>query len=183
MNPNSGEFGYSRLSSFGVMTAIIPKSNDWLVSVVVISHDAEGGGAEKEVPPRGWFQAQPARGEHVQKVTMSEYQHLVVDGADSVDDSIRPHRYIRDSLATWTAIAKNIPTGALPIYLRGRHAFVVAIVPFNKIVIDARDRTETGQFTGPRCPSQRAGQYLSEEHTDETLVKPPRIALAVLGQR
>ena len=160
------------------MAAIVPKANDGIVGAMVVADYAQCGGAQEEEPSRCRFQTEPAGGEHVEKVAAGNEQHIAVDGADPVDDPVGPGGHLRDRFAARATVAEQFPAGTLLIDLRRRLALIVAVVPFNEVVIDPGDSSETGQFTGTRRPPERAGEHLGKGQTFEPLAEPARVALA-----
>ena len=56
------------------MTGVVPQPDSRLGEVVLVSKDAETGGAQQKVaPPRAGFEAEPTRSEHAQDVPAREH--------------------------------------------------------------------------------------------------------------
>ena len=70
------------------MTGVVPQPDSRLGEVVLVSKDAETGGAQQKVAPPGGFEAEPTRSEHAQDVPARKHQNVTADGAHSVDDTI-----------------------------------------------------------------------------------------------
>lgn len=76
------------------MTGVVPQPDSRLGEVVLVSKDAETGGAQQKVAPPGGFEAEPTRSEHAQDVPARKHQNVTADGAHSADDTVGSRAYL-----------------------------------------------------------------------------------------
>src|SRR6516164_5203075 len=131
---------------------VVPQADHWLAEVVLVSQDAEGGGAQHKVAPPNRVEAEPAGSEHAQEMRTRKQQNVAVDGAHAADDALGRR------LAARAAVAEQPPIGVLLEYLRGAPALVVAVVPFHQIRIEFRPVAKTRQLAGPDGALQPLGK-------------------------
>ena len=80
-----------------------------------ISDNAQGSRVQEEIPPCRGLQAEPACGEHVEKMSTGEEQGIAIDGTDPRDNSICPTSHIRDRLTAFAARTGDASLSPAPL--------------------------------------------------------------------
>jgi hypothetical protein len=88
-----------------------------------------------------------------------KYEYISLSCSSAIYDAVRPSTDVLNCLASWAAIAKKLPTGALNLNIRSAPALVVAVVPFDEIGIDFHGISKASQFARPHRSLQRTGEY------------------------
>ena len=110
-------------------------------------------------------------------------QYVPSCSADACYDTVRPATDLLCRFPSRAAVAKQSPAGTFVVNLSGGPALVIAVVPFDEIVIEFSLRSEPGQVTGPRDALQRTGKDFGEGDPAHPSLELPRIALAARRQR
>src|SRR5215469_13230777 len=110
----------------------------------------------------GWRQADPAGREDAQKMRAGEDQHVAVGRADPLDDAIGAGADRGRILAARTTVAEQVPVGAVFMNVVRLGAFVLAIIPLDRIGQNLGLAAEAGQLAGAAGTLQRAGKHLDE---------------------
>src|SRR5215217_1428253 len=146
------------------------------------AEDGDGGGVEDEVAAFGDVQFKPAGGEGPQRVRVAEDEDVARDGGDARADSVQAGRHLRGRFTAGYRIVPDRPARDGLADLRGRDAFVVAVVPLDEVVVDLGVGVagEFGRTTGA-LPGRREDQIerLSRQPRPQTR----RHALALGCQR
>ena len=103
--------------------------------------------------------------------------------ADAADDPIRTFAHLLRRFASRAAVAEKFPIGTFRTNLSRTASFVLAIVPFDQVLINVSDWFEAGQFTGPGRTLQGTGQHQGKRQSLEPFTKPSCGALATIGER
>jgi hypothetical protein len=75
------------------MTGVVPQPDSRLGEVVLVSKDAETGGAQQKIaPPAGSRPSQ--RAASTRRMPARKHQNLTADGAHSVDDTVGSRAYL-----------------------------------------------------------------------------------------
>src|SRR5262245_53188610 len=117
---------------------LVPQADDRLRQVVLVPHRTEAGRSEHEVLARPRLQPEPACGEHPEKVSAGEEQHVTSDGPHTLRHPIGPRSDLIRRFPSWAAVAEQLPAGALDVDLGAGAAFVRAVVPFVQVRVDFR---------------------------------------------
>src|SRR5262249_4040991 len=125
----------------------------------------------------------PARSEHTQEMGAREEQHFARQLPQAADNAVGPGRDLRDAFASWTAVAKNLPPRALLANFGRGPPLVLAVVPFDEVIVDDGPIAESGQLARPPRPLQRARENVIEGDAGKARTKSPRIAFAARRER
>ena len=106
------------------MAIVIPEEEGRFITYMLISEYAECCGAEPEVARLTRREAQPARGQNAEKVAMAEEDDPSAGSLEAGHDAVSPGTHGLHRLASWTAIAKQVPPWPLRANLRRRPALV-----------------------------------------------------------
>ena len=143
---------------------VVPEADDGLREIVLVTHDAEAGGVEQQELSGDWFEAEPARGKHAEKVAAGEDEHVALDGAlaraDFRHDAIGPSGDVARRLSAGAAVAEEEPVGPLGVNLLRPQPLVLAVVPLDEVGIDDGRGAEAGQFAGLPGPPERTGEHV-----------------------
>jgi hypothetical protein len=88
------------------VTTIVPKTDDRIVAAVMVTDDAQGSRAQYKILACRGFQSEPASGEDLEPMAVGKEQHITVDGAEPVDDSVHPDSHIRGRFTIRTTVAE-----------------------------------------------------------------------------
>src|SRR5262249_25994320 len=97
------------------MRCLVPEADDRLGQGVLIAHRAEGGRVEHKETARPRLYPEPARGEHAEEVAAREDQHVPLRGTDAAYHAVGPGPDVFWRLPAGTAVAKELPVGALGV--------------------------------------------------------------------
>jgi len=140
------------------MMSVVPEADDGAFEAVLVAEGAEAGGAEEERDAMGrQREADPAGGEDAEEVAAGKEEGVAVDGAEAGNDAVGTGSDGFDGLAVGGPVAEELPVWILGANLLATKAFVVAVVPFNKVGIDVGDGRETGEGTGAAGALKGAG--------------------------
>src|SRR5262245_51010985 len=112
-----------------------------------------------------------------------EEQHVALLGAHPADHAVGARPDLRRRLAAGTAVAEELPVGALGVDLGRGPALVVAIVPLDEVAVELGRVREAGELAGARRALERARPYPGEAEPAQPLAEALRVALAALGER
>src|SRR5215831_6278104 len=114
----------------------------------VVAEDTQRRGVEKEVTPCCGWKPDPSRCEDPEDVTMSKERNVLSDGAHAFNNRVNPSSDVLRALPTRAAVREDHPARRRCADLLRCQALIVAIVPFDEIVIDFGPLAETGQHAG-----------------------------------
>ena len=118
--------------------------------------------AQQEEPAGRRFQPQPAGGENPQEMAAREEQYVPGDRSRTAEDAVGPCAHLVGRFTSRAAVTKQLPIRASRMDLGRAATFILAVVPFEQIAIDAGCGSEAGHFTGPARTLQGAGKNLDE---------------------
>src|SRR5215469_4517054 len=133
------------------MTSIVPQSNRRLRGAVFITQDAQAGRLQQEVSTAARFEPEPASRDHSQEMPAREQQHVPLNPPHSIHDPVGPSADLLRRFPSGAAVAKQLPIWMLCMNLGGAAPLVLAVVPFDQVLIHFGDGPESGQLGGPGC--------------------------------
>src|SRR5579864_2641299 len=164
-------------------STLVPQFDRRLVLVVLVAEDADARRAEHEKAPLRGRKAEPARRQDSQDMAARKHDRRGLGRAQAGDDPIGAGAYVGRLLAIRAAVAEQEPAGALGHDFAGLAAFVVAVVPFEKVRIDLGPRAESSKLAGAPGARERAREHPVERCALKALPQAPRPALAFRAQR
>lgn len=169
-------------ASIAFVSAIVPKSQDRVLTTVIVTDRAQGGSAQEEVPARTGIQPQPTRDEDAEKMAAGKEQHISINSAEPFHHATCPISQIDQVLAAGATVAEYLPAGPLLLDLVRRLSLVIAVVPFGEVAINDSDPPESRQFAGAHRSLQWAGEDTRNAQAFEPLGKSVSIPFTSLGQ-
>src|SRR5262249_27469530 len=109
-------------------------------------------------------------------------QHVGFDLAHTTQGVIGSISDLARRLALRTSVTEQLPVRTLQTNLRRPEAFVLAVVPFDKIPIDFGYAPEPGQRASARGAQQGARDNLRESQPGQALSEPTGILFAQLRE-
>jgi hypothetical protein len=165
------------------MMQVIPQSDCRSGQIVLVAKRAQARSAQQEIFARPGFQPKPTGGQDPEKVSARKNQNIPLDRAHALDHTIGSCTNLARRFPSWTAIAEDLPAGALAVDLRRPETLVLAIVPFHQIVVDFGLGAKAGQFAGPGRALQRTSEHASELMSSEFFPDLMCVALALVSER
>src|SRR5690242_16104891 len=107
-----------------------------LAPAVLVAEDADARRPEHEKASLRGRKAEPSRREHPQDMAAGKHDREGFGRAQAGDDPVGARADVGGLLAVRAAVAEQEPAWALGQDFAGLAAFVVAVVPFNKIRIN-----------------------------------------------
>src|SRR4029453_6346350 len=166
------------------MMCVIPQSDHRPGELVFIAHRTQACGAKHE--PLGVycnFKPNPARRQYPNEMPAGEEYHISRNHAHAAYHAIGPRRGFSWRFPSRSAVAEQFPVGALRPALGGAAPLVIAIVPFDQILVDFSHSSKTSQLTGAPGTLQWAGKHLGKSQSTQPILQPTRIAFATFCER
>jgi len=150
---------------------------------VLEAEDGERGGRECEQSTVLWRQAEPARCEHAQQVTVGEQGDVAGRASQVLDQGIHARADIGGPLSAGTAVAPEAPARAPLVDLGGRDPLVLTVVPLEQGLARLGRVAEPGQAARLTSPLERTRDHALEVPLSERSGEDRRRASPGLGQR
>src|SRR5439155_25823917 len=112
-----------------------------------------------------------------------EEQHVPSDCPHPAYHPVGPRSDLVRRLPSRTAVAEQLPVGALGANVGARATLVRAVVPFQEVGLDFRRRAEASQLARSDRPLQGAREHRGERQSLEPLSEPDGLGFALRGQR
>ena len=95
------------------MSRVIPKADDWVIQVMVVTKNAHGRGLKIQAAGFGSGLGHPARGEDAQYFHMGEEQHVAFERAHPCNDTIRTRAHVWQRVPAGATVLEQIPARTL----------------------------------------------------------------------
>src|SRR5262245_25610553 len=112
-----------------------------------------------------------------------ENQHISVDKANAAHHAIGSQGYLFRRLASRGAVTEQLPVRTLLANVCTAATLIVAVIPFDQILVHLSHIAETCQFAGTACPLQGAGRDQYESHPLQPFPEAACCRLSMLGER
>jgi len=89
-------------------------------------------------------------------------QYIPRHRAHAIHYAIGPRRSVGWRFPSWATIAEQFPVGTLRPDLGGSPPFIIAIVPFDQILVDIRHGPKASQLSGALGTLQRARKHFGK---------------------
>src|SRR5262249_43135628 len=121
-------------------------------------------------------QADPARYEHAQHVSMRKQRYVAIDRARPGDHPVDAATNLLWCLAAWASVPEEEPPRPHFLDLLGRQPLVVAVVPLHEVGVDDRLVAQACQLAGLSRPLHRTAEnkrkFVGGEYGLHPLRKP-----------
>src|SRR5580700_1235659 len=141
------------------------------------------GCRKREESRSGRGEFQPARGEYAEDVPVRKQSDVAPGCNRPRDHAAGPDRYLLDRLAIRNSVGKQEPVRTVAPNLGGRTAFVIAVIPFEKVGLDFCLRAEARYFAGAPRAFKGAHQHQTETLTCELFADPGGLHFAGRRER
>src|SRR5262245_60265932 len=118
------------------MASLIPLPNHRPRLATLISLGTQARSAQHEVSAvRACFDPEPAGGQHSHEMPARKQQHISLNRSHTAHHAVSPRGDLGRRFTSRTAIAEQLPIGALRLDLSGATALILPVVPLDEIVI------------------------------------------------
>jgi len=146
----------------GCDLAVVPQANDAVCTAVVVAQHAYAGGIEHQTATERRRASDPPRGKYAQHMSAGENQDAALERPKPRHDPIDPFGDLRHGLAAGTTVAEELPLRALSMDVRECPAFVMTVIPLEKIPVERCQAHKARELTGSQRPPQRTREHVIE---------------------
>jgi hypothetical protein len=129
------------------------------------------------------LEPEPAGGEHAQEMPTRKKENIALNRAQPTHHAVGPGPDLIRRFSSRAAVAEQLPIGAILENLDRTATLILAVVPFQQIVIDRGLGSETSQLAGPGGALQGTGEDLRQPQSLQPLPETAGVALTTFGKR